>query len=224
MSDQASRGPELAEVDRVRSALLAAVGHDLRTPLATVKAAVLGLRQPEVELADADRDELLATIESASDRLTDMVANLLDLSRLRTGGVAVRTEDVALDEVVARALVLGSWRRRGRPGPGRPAAGADRPGAARASRRQPGRQRHPATSRRRIVSSSTPSSSPAPYSSSCSTTGRECPESDRERMFEPFQRLDDRGGSGVGLGLAIVAGFAEAVGGGSSLRPHPVAG
>ena len=113
LAGEASRARELAEVDRLRSALLAAVGHDLRTPLAGIKAAVTTLRQPDVHLDDADRDELLATIEGSADRLADLIANLLDLSRLQAGALSLDSQPVA--------------RRRGR------RARADRPAPARSA-------------------------------------------------------------------------------------------
>ncbi len=104
LAGEASRARELAEVDRLRSALLAAVSHDLRTPLAGIKAAVTTLRQ-DVVLHDDERSELLQTVEHFTDRLTDLVTNLLDLGRLDAGALDVRLEAVALDEVVARALL-----------------------------------------------------------------------------------------------------------------------
>jgi signal transduction histidine kinase len=83
----AAEADELAEGNRVRTALLAGVSHDLRTPLAGIKSASSGLRQDAVHLSEADRAELLATIEDSADRLDRLVANLLDLSRLQTGAV-----------------------------------------------------------------------------------------------------------------------------------------
>ena len=96
---------ELDEVDRLRAALLAAVGHDLRTPLAEIKAAVTTLQLPDVQLTADDRSELLASIEHSTDWLSDLIANLLDLSRLQAGALSMDQQPVALDEVVARALI-----------------------------------------------------------------------------------------------------------------------
>jgi two-component system, OmpR family, sensor histidine kinase KdpD len=105
LSQEARQARELALVDRQRTALLAAVGHDLRTPLAGIKAAVSSLRGRDVTWSDADRDELLATIEESADRLDAVVANLLDASRLEAGAVSVHARAVALDEVVAAAVL-----------------------------------------------------------------------------------------------------------------------
>ncbi|MGB8020237.1 MAG: sensor histidine kinase KdpD [Candidatus Nanopelagicales bacterium] len=88
----------------IRSALLAAVSHDLRTPLAGIKASVGTLRATDLELPEADRAELLAGIETSADRLQALIDNLLDMSRLDAGALVLRTEPVALDDVVPRAL------------------------------------------------------------------------------------------------------------------------
>lgn len=98
-------GRRMAEVDRLRTALLAAVGHDLRTPLAGIKAAVSSLRSDEVTWSREEHDELLETIEDSADRLQSLVSNLLDASRLQAGALSVSLAPVGLDEVVSRALV-----------------------------------------------------------------------------------------------------------------------
>jgi K+-sensing histidine kinase KdpD len=106
---KAAEAAQLAAADRTRAALLAGVGHDLRTPLASVKAAVSSLRQDDVPWTDAERTELLATIEDGADRLQGLVANLLDASRLEAGVVSASLERVRLEELVGRALIgLGS--------------------------------------------------------------------------------------------------------------------
>src|SRR6266511_2304669 len=114
LADEAARARELAQIDRLRAALLDAVGHDLRTPLASIKAAISSLRQPDVTWEPADEAELLATVEESADRLSDLVENLLSLSRRHPG--------------------------RGRRA-GRPSAGAGRSRAARTGGGQPGVQR-----------------------------------------------------------------------------------
>ncbi|MEI8080933.1 MAG: DUF4118 domain-containing protein, partial [Actinomycetes bacterium] len=109
LSDEADRAEALAQVDRARSALLAAVGHDLRTPLTRIKAAVSGLRQQGVDLNPAERTALLETIEDGSDDLARLISNLLDMSRLEAGVLSVDLQAVAADEVVAGALVAGGF-------------------------------------------------------------------------------------------------------------------
>jgi K+-sensing histidine kinase KdpD len=115
----ALQGRRLAEqaqaaerVDRQRTALLAAVGHDLRTPLAGVKLAVSSLRQNDVAWTPEETSELLETIEDSADRLQGLVSNLLDASRLQAGALTVQPAKVGLDEVVARALVGTAGRER----------------------------------------------------------------------------------------------------------------
>ena len=94
-----------AEGDRLRTAILRAVSHDLRTPLASIKASVTSLMQHDVDWSEHDRDEFLATIEEEADRLNRMVGNLLDMSRLQSGTVEPGLRPVGLEEVVPRALV-----------------------------------------------------------------------------------------------------------------------
>jgi K+-sensing histidine kinase KdpD len=216
LSEEAARGRALAEVDRLRSALLAAVGHDLRTPLASVKAAVTGLRQTDVELPEEHRFELLATIESSTDRLTEMVANLLDLSRLRAGALVVHREVVSVDEVVARVLLAGQ--------DGMAAAAVDNqvrddlpllttdPGLLErvVANLVDNARRHEPPGRAVIVDAE---SSDEHVRLRVVDHGPGVDPDARGLMFEGFQRLDDRAGTGVGLGLAIVAGFVEALGG-----------
>ena len=94
----------LVTADRQRSALLAAVGHDLRTPLASIKAAVGTLRDERLRLPAAERAELLAAVELDADRLGALVADLLDAGRLEAGAVVARLQPVAGDEAIGAAL------------------------------------------------------------------------------------------------------------------------
>ncbi len=217
------------EADRMRSALLAAVSHDLRTPLAAALAAVSSLRQLDLTLTEQDRAELLATAKVSLDRLTALVVDLLDMSRLQAGAVAVLRRRVALDEVVP--LVLD---RLGVP------AGAvriDVPDTL------PEVSTDPALLERvlaNLISNalrfSPPQSPPSITASLLDAAGTErrielrvidhgpgIPEVDHERAFVPFQRLGDRDTTvGVGLGLAVARGLAEALGGG--LEPEETPG
>jgi K+-sensing histidine kinase KdpD len=208
LAERAAQAEALAEVDKLRTALLAAVGHDLRTPLASIKAAASSLRAPDVAFSDADRDELLATVEESADRLDDLVENLLAMSRLQAGVLSVQARAVALDEVVSRA-VLGTSAVTLSVGDDLPLVQAD-PGllervvanlvsnAVRASGAVTvGATAGPSTVDIRVVDH-----------------GHGVPVEDRERIFAPFQRLDDKAADrGLGLGLAIARGFTEAMGG-----------
>ncbi len=104
LQEEADRARALAEGNRIRTALLAAVSHDLRTPLAGIKAAVSSLRSDDVEWSEEDRAELLEGIEEGADRLDHLVGNLLDMSRLQTGTVTPLIREIDLDEVVPMAL------------------------------------------------------------------------------------------------------------------------
>ncbi len=104
LAHAASAVEPLAESERARTALLNAVSHDLRTPIASAKAAVSSLLAADVAWSDADRKELLASADTSLDRLTDLVTNLLDLSRLQAGVLPVLSSPVGLEDIVQRAL------------------------------------------------------------------------------------------------------------------------
>jgi two-component system, OmpR family, sensor histidine kinase KdpD len=104
LAAEAEAAKPIAEADRMRTALLAAVSHDLRTPLASAKAAVTSLRSPDVRWNAADTEELLATADESLDRLTHLVENLLDMSRLQAGALSLFPRPTGLDEIVARTL------------------------------------------------------------------------------------------------------------------------
>jgi two-component system, OmpR family, sensor histidine kinase KdpD len=214
---QAAQAEALAEGNRMRTALLAAVSHDLRTPLASIKASVSTLRQTDVEWTEADQAALLATIETSADRLDALIGNLLDMSRLTTGSLQPFLRPTAIDEVAPMAL-------RGLDGgvldldvpDGLPLVLTD-PGLlervlanlfANALAYSPGGQR-PALRASRADDS---------VLLEIVDHGRGVPDELKPRMFEPFQRLEARpgdatGGAGVGLGLAVVKGFLDAMGG-----------
>src|ERR1044071_8338556 len=90
--------------DELKTALLRAVTHNLRTPLASIKASVSGLRQPEAAFAEEDRAELLAEIEEEADRLDRLVTNLLDASRLEAGGLRISAHPQDLRELVSTVV------------------------------------------------------------------------------------------------------------------------
>jgi len=94
----------LAKADELRTAILRAVSHDLRTPLAGIKASVSSLRQEDVQWSDPDRAEFLQSIESETDRLTNIVTNLLDLSRIEAGVVRPTLRPESVDDVVSTSL------------------------------------------------------------------------------------------------------------------------
>jgi two-component system sensor histidine kinase KdpD len=98
--EQRNRALALQETDRLRTALLNSVSHDLRTPLASIKASASSLLDREVRWSDAERDEFLTTINTEVDRLTRLVHNLLDMSRIEAGALDPRLVESSLAEVV----------------------------------------------------------------------------------------------------------------------------
>ena len=104
ISAEAVDATRRAEAGGLRTALLSAVGHDLRTPLAAIKAAVSSLRDPGLRLDPLDREELLATVEESGDRLVALVDNLLDSSRLATGAITPHRTVVGVAEIVDAAV------------------------------------------------------------------------------------------------------------------------
>jgi two-component system sensor histidine kinase KdpD len=101
---QALRSQLLEEVDRLRRALLGAVSHDLRTPLATMKVASSTLLDEEAELSAPNRRELYGLIDSQTDRLTRMVTGLLDMTRAQSGALVLHPEPCATGELAEDAL------------------------------------------------------------------------------------------------------------------------
>jgi len=214
LSAQAREARSLANVDRQRTALLAAVGHDLRTPLAGIKAAVSSLRQTDVEWSDDDREQLLATIEDSVDRLDGVVRNLLDASRLQAGAVSIQPEPVALDEVVSSALMAvpdAAGQTTLHIPEDLPLVLADRGLLERVFvNLLDNAIRHGGADRPiEIVAFSGDQSTKIEVVDHGPGVSR----AQQERLFEPFQRLDDRTNAGVGLGLSVARGFIEAMGG-----------
>jgi two-component system sensor histidine kinase KdpD len=97
--EQRARTRTLEELDRLRTALLNSVSHDLRTPLASIKASASSLLDPEVRWSEEQRREFLTTIDQEADRLTRLVHNLLDMSRIEAGALDPRREQTSLAEV-----------------------------------------------------------------------------------------------------------------------------
>jgi two-component system sensor histidine kinase KdpD len=215
LGDQAARARDLAEIDRVRSALLSAVSHDLRTPLAGVKAAVSSLRQPDLELPADAQAELLATIEESTDRLDALVDNLLSMSRLQAGVLSVHRRPTALDAVVAQALLHASAQGA--------AVEVDIPDDLPLIDTDPGLLERVVANLLANARNASPTDQPIRLYGRADGDrvhlqvidhGPGVPVADRDRIFEPFQRLHDRTTTaGLGLGLAIARGFTEATGG-----------
>ena len=223
---QAAQAAALAEADELRTALLQAVSHDLRTPLAGIKASASSLRQPDIAWSDDDVRAFLQTIEDETDRLTDLVANLLDMSRIQAGAATPYQREVSLDEVVPAALAgLGE---RGR------SVVVEVPESL------PPVTTDPAMLERVVANlvdnalAHGDTATPVRVEAGAVgghvlvrviDRGRGIPEAQRDRVFEPFQRLGDSSHSaGVGLGLAVARGFTRAMGGDLTIEDTPGGG
>ncbi|MGN6722586.1 MAG: ATP-binding protein, partial [Marmoricola sp.] len=224
LSDEAAAAAPLAEANKTRTALLAAVGHDLRTPLAAAKASVSGLRSRDVRLDAADRDELLQAADESLDKLSALVDNLLDMSRLQAGAMPVVLVPTAIDEVAARALDgIGPQARKVliEIPDGLPAAAADGGLLERvlANLVQNALRHSPLGQPPTLTASSVADR----VEVRVIDRGVGIPAADLERVFLPFQRLGDTDNStGVGLGLALSRGLTEAMGG--TLEPEETPG
>jgi two-component system sensor histidine kinase KdpD len=209
---QAAQAEALAEGNRMRTALLAAVSHDLRTPLASIKASVSSLRQTDVQWSPADEADLLATIEQNADRLDALIGNLLDMSRLHTGSLQPFLRPTAIDEVAPVAVggLDDSLRLELAVPEGFPLVLAD-----------PGLLERVLANLFSNALRYSPAARPPELQAQLDSGmvrlevvdhGPGVPDSQKERIFEPFTRVADRH-PGVGLGLAVAKGFAEAMGG-----------
>ena len=204
----------LSQADALRTALLRAVSHDLRTPLASTKAAVTSLMQRDVQWSEADTDSLLRTIDESVDRLNRLVGDLLDMSRLQAGAVQLANRPTALEDVVSAALDATPL-----------SAGrvlVDVPETL------PLLDTDPALLERVVANIVSNALAWSPTGRTvrveAAQIGRRIhlriidqgpglSRADRARMFEPFQRYGDHSNdAGVGLGLAVARGFTEAIG------------
>ncbi|GAA2487253.1 hypothetical protein Ahu01nite_025150 [Winogradskya humida] len=224
LAAEAATAKPLAEADRMRTALLAAVSHDLRTPLASAKAAVASLRSDDVHFDDKDRAELLLTADESLDRLTRLVTNLLDMSRLQAGALGVTLLAIGAEEIVPRALdELGPAGRtvRTRIPDDLPALLADPGLLERVLVNLIGNAlRYSPAGRPPMI---TASARGGTIELRVIDHGRGIPEDRWDEVFLPFQRLGDRDNhTGVGLGLALARGLTEAMGG--TLLPEETPG
>ncbi|MFE4815506.1 ATP-binding protein [Streptomyces sp. NPDC056704] len=224
LQHEADQAKELAEGNRIRTALLAAVSHDLRTPLAAIKAAVSSLRSDDVAWSEEDQAELLEAIEEGADRLDHLVGNLLDMSRLQTGTVTPLIREIDLDEVVPMALG----------GVPEGSAELDIPETLPMVAVDPGLLERAVANLVENAVKYSPTDEPVLVSASAMANrvevrvvdrGPGVPDEAKDRIFAPFQRYGDAPrGAGVGLGLAVARGFAEAMGGTLNAEDTPGGG
>jgi two-component system sensor histidine kinase KdpD len=219
LHDEASKATVLAQANDLRAALLQAVSHDLRTPLAAIKAAISSLRQEDITWSPDAEAEFLATIESETDRLTALVGNLLDMSRLQASALNVDVRPTGVEEVVIGAVSsLGGHATavdvdvtETLPPVAADAALLER---ALANLIANAANVSPPSAPVRVTAGEVGSGDQHRIDICVIDRGPGIPPAQREQVFQPFQRLGDHGGhgAGVGLGLAIARGFIEAMG------------
>jgi two-component system, OmpR family, sensor histidine kinase KdpD len=201
----------LRRSDLVKTAILRATSHDLRTPLTGIRTSIGALRSDQLQLSASDRDELLETIDVEADKLVRIVDDLLDLSRLQAGEAAPRRELWQLGDLVRETVERLGARERVDVVGEEPLVEVDGPQVERvlanllenalkySPPEAPVHVRITATRNEAIVR--------------VVDRGAGIPERDLDRVFEPFSRRPDDTRAGAGLGLAIARGFAEANGG-----------
>jgi two-component system sensor histidine kinase KdpD len=228
LQDRAASAEQLAEANELRTALLAAVSHDLRTPLASIKASATSLLSDDVTWSPDAVKGFCQTISTESDRLNTLVGNLLDMSRLQTGALHLAVGPVGLEEITFAALASLS----------RDASKVkvDVPESL------PRVEADPALLERAVANlvdnalNWSPQDQPVRVEAGVAGSrmdlrvvdrGPGIPADQRQAVFQPFQRLGDGGSAtweGVGLGLAVAKGFVEAMGGELTLEDTPGGG
>ena len=222
---EAAEAEALAQIDAMRTALLRAVSHDLRTPLASIKAMVSGLLDADVQWRPEQVHDALVTVDEEADRLNRLVGNLLDASRLQIGALAVNIQTVDLAETIAATL-------------GSIGAPADRvevevpdglPGAY-------GDSALLERSLHNVVTNALRHGGDSAVRLTVGVVGHEVhvctidrgpgiPKHLRSKVMAPFQQLgDDRSADGVGLGMSIAQGFVQAMHGRLELDDTPGGG
>lgn len=218
LRERATEAEVLRQADELKTALLGAVSHDLRTPLASIIASAGSLRQPDVVWTDAEEESFLSDIEGEARRLARIVANLLDLSRMESG--TLRPERGWYDLAALVDDVLGRLRTVTRDHPVHVSVSDDMPPVPldyvevdqvisnlieNAVRHTPGGTEIWIAVERAEGDAVV----------TVSDRGPGIPEAELPRLFDPFVRAAQRKGGpgGVGLGLAIARGLVEAHGG-----------
>ncbi|WP_408641092.1 sensor histidine kinase [Streptacidiphilus rugosus] len=223
LAEAAAEVEPVRAADRLRAALLAAVSHDLRTPLAVALASVTSLRSHDVEFTANDRDELLGTAQSSLLRLNTLVDNLLDMSRLQAGALTLHLQPVGVADAMRAALDSLTEEhpavdRRGLDAV--PPVLVDPPLLERVLANLTANALRHGGGRSVLV---TAGELAGRVEIRIVDRGTGVREADRERIFQPFQRLGDTDNTtGVGLGLALSRGLTEAMGG--TLTPEDTPG
>ena len=222
---EAAEAGTLAQENRLRSALLAGVSHDLRAPLAAIKAASSSLLSDRLTFGPEETATLLHTVDNEADRLNGMLENLLDMGRIESGSVQVMRVPTQVAEVVTSAVEA--------LGPRRAEVVVDVPDDLPPISTDPGLLEraianlldnglvHAGGKGLRVEAGSVAGR----IDIRVVDRGPGIPREDRERVLEPFERVGEPGGQGgVGLGLAVARGFVDAIGGDLDLEDTPGGG
>ena len=213
LAQEALEAEALRRSDAMKTAVLRAVSHDLRTPLMAILTSASALAREDLRLSEEDERELVATILGASERLDRLIGNLLDLSRLEAGAAHPEPGVWTVDDLIAQALS-----ETGRAGERIEVELPDDSLVVRVDSQQIERvlvnlfenalkySQEPEPVRVQVVRT------PNRVLIRVVDRGPGVASSERERIFEPFQRGANGDGRGAGLGLAIARGFAEANG------------
>jgi two-component system sensor histidine kinase KdpD len=231
LQGEAGKAADLAAANTLRASLLQAVSHDLRTPLASIKAAISSLLQRDIQWSPEAREEFYATIDEETDRLDRIIGNLLDMSRLQAGALHVALQPTGVEEVVLAAMQsLGPQGRN---------FDVDVPEDLPDALADPDLLERALANLMSNAARHAPSGEPVRLRAGAVLvngvrridlrivdTGPGIAPTDRQRVFQPFQRTVDHqvDGEGVGLGLAIARGFVEAMGGEVSIEDTPGGG
>jgi two-component system sensor histidine kinase KdpD len=226
LETEAAAVKAMVETDRLRTALLNAVSHDLRTPLATIKASVTSLLETEVSWSQEQTQAFLGAILEETEHLNRVVGRLLDASRIQVGAVHVFFTSVGLDEVVSSALAgLGARSHQ---------VSVEIPEPLPAVRTDPALLERVIANLIENALAWSPSETPVRVTAGevagridlrVIDRGPGIPGEERDAIYQPFQRLGDSpGGSGVGLGMAVARGFLDAMGNEFSIEDTPGGG
>ena len=231
--EESNRVRLLEEVDRLRAALMGSVSHDLRTPLASIKASISDLADPGLQLSDEDRATLLRTTEEETDRLTRLVTNLLDMSRIQAGALAPHRSATPLDELIGNVIgrlapMFDDHRVSVEVADGLPLVAVDYLLMEQAlTNLLENAARHtPAGTAVQVRARAVAGAGGGEVEVAVADHGPGVAEAERERIFDQFYRPRAKGRApgGTGMGLAIVKGIVEAHGGRIRVEETPGGG
>lgn len=231
LQEEATQAEVLRRTDELRSTLLSAVSHDLRTPLAAIKAAATSLLQHDIEWSETERDGFARSINSGADRLNRLVANLLDLSRIEAGALRLDLEEYLLEDLIGEAaaqvrLLFTVGQLQIEP--------LDDPSALHWVRVDPILVEQVLVNLLENAAKYSPAGAPVTVRARIGTNEAVLEVEDRgpgiaadeqEKVFDRFYRVTQHGrAAGAGVGLTVCKGIVEAHGGRIWVRPAPGGG